>query len=206
MDNGGAAGASTSDADITQWCISRISRIASAIFDPPPSASSIESLITNATTSATHFASGHRLSTIFIFLSSDGLLRVEESLSQHMQPNAAVTVLTRASTTALNPAVAWHEQIIVVTLPCASAVDSLHLLLNRATRPLLDAAAGAPPSSKHMPKAKMRDTHLKRMFVVNFAVHKEAGNINIRGGRLFQRESFICNLSFRVALHTEARF
>ncbi len=71
-----------------------------------------------------------------------------------MQPSAAVTVLTRASSTALNPAVAWHDQIIMVTLPYASAVDSLHVLLNRTARPLLDAAAGVPPSSKHMPKAQ----------------------------------------------------
>lgn len=53
---------------------------------------------------------------------------------------------------------------------------------------------------------KMRDTHLMRMFIVNFSIHKDAGNINIRGGRFIQRESFISNISFRVALHTEGQF
>ena len=161
MDIGGAAAASSSDADITRWCCTHFSRIASFMIDPLPSNFSLESLLSNPSTFAliSQFATGNGLNTIFITLSSDGSLLMEEALSQQQEP-IAIVVVSRTSSAALNPGIAWHSQIIVVALPSVSVVDSLHVLLNRSTRPFLDAAAAVTPSSKHLPKAQSQLTDL----------------------------------------------
>jgi hypothetical protein len=156
MDTGGACGVSHTDPEITRLCSVHIRRIASSIIDPPPSTFSMESLFSNPSTSAliSHFASGNRPSTIFMSVSCDGTLRIEETLSQQQEATAAITVISRISSTALNADIPLHNQIIIVTLPNLSAIDSLHVFLNCITRPLLDAAATVLPSSKHMPKAQ----------------------------------------------------
>jgi hypothetical protein len=155
MDTFGAAVISC-DADITRWCSSHISRLASSMVDPPPSASSIETLFSkpSAATIISQFSSGNRLNTIFMSSSSDGLLRIEETLSQLHETTDAITMICRRSSAALNPSIPWHNQIIIFTLPYLSSIDSVHVILNRITRPLLDAAAAALPSSKQLPKAQ----------------------------------------------------
>ncbi len=156
MDTSAAAAFSCADADITRWCSIHISGMASSMFDPAPSTVSLESLFSNSSTSAliSHFASGNRLCTMFMSLSSDGSLRIEETLSQQPEATDAILVISRRSSAALNSAIPWHNQIIIVALPYLSEIDSLHVILNRITRPLLDAAAAALSSLKHLPKAQ----------------------------------------------------
>jgi len=148
--------AASSDGDTSRWCIAQISRIASTAIDPPPPSASIESLMTLTSTAAliSQFAAGNRPNTLFLSLSIDGALSIDESLPLQQQPSSTCVVLTRTSSAAINPSIPWSHQTILLTLPPTSTIDTLHVLFTRTSRSLLDAAAAAPLPSKHVPKAQ----------------------------------------------------
>jgi hypothetical protein len=156
MDTCNSAAFSSSDVDVTRWCTSHISGVAAVITDSSKLTCLLDSALSIPSTIAliSQFACGHRANAIFVYISSDMSLCIEDTLPQPQQCPGTCMVVSRASSSALNPNLPWHEQIITTALQHASVIDSLHALLNRSIRPLLDMAACVPHSSKHLPKVQ----------------------------------------------------
>ncbi len=156
MNVAGQAASNSPDEDVTHWCVSNISGIAAAITATATHTQLIDAVCSVPSTAAllSQFAAGHRPNTIFVYWSSDGSLCIDEALPQQQSRPGTCMVVSRATSAALDPSLPWHQQVVTTALPHTSVIDSLHIVLHRSIRPLLDQAAVVTSPSKHLPKAQ----------------------------------------------------